>query len=328
MHVLIVHNGILPVLRYGGTERVLWYLGKELATMGHRVSLLVKRGSSCDFGEVRFINPALPLSSQIPETVDVVHFNNSPPAEAIDKPYIVTMHGNRNDEAEFHPNTVFVSKNHAERYGSNSFVYNGLDWDDYGQPDWNTARNYFHFLGNAAWRVKNIQGAIKVATSVQNEKLYVLGGYRLNLKMGFRLTLHPRVRFFGMVGGQRKLSLLMHSKGLIFPVRWHEPFGLALIESLYFGCPVLGTPYGSLPEIVHSEVGFLSASSHELAQALKDIKQYSPKHCHEYARDCFNSKVMALAYLEKYNTVLNGKDLNSAPPKLQQRQNTKFLYWE
>ena len=41
-------------------------------------------------------------------------------------------------------------------------------------------------------------------------------------------------------------------------MRWHEPFGIALIEALYFGCPVFGTPYGSLPEIVEEGVqGFL-----------------------------------------------------------------------
>ena len=36
-----------------------------------------------------------------------------------------------------------------------------------------------------------------------------------------------------------KGEILNSSKGLVFPVLWHEPFGLAIIESLYYGCPVL-----------------------------------------------------------------------------------------
>ena len=328
MHVLIVHNHIIPVLRYGGTERVIWYLGKELVKMGHKVSYLVPKGSTCPFADIYTIDPSKPLVKQIPEGIDVVHFNNDPPNEQLKTPYIVTVHGNRSDYAVLDPNTVFVSNNHAARHGSNSFVYNGLDWDDYSVPNWNTRRKYVHFLGDAAWRVKNVKGAIQVVTAVPHEQLFVLGGYRLNIRMGFRLTFHPRIKFFGMVGGSKKLALLQGSKGLIFPVRWHEPFGLALTESLYSGCPVLGTPYGSLPEIIHSDVGFLSAKSNELVQALKEIGQYSQKRCHEYARDCFDAGTMARAYLDKYHIVLNNQTLNVTPPQWQGQQSSKFLPWK
>jgi glycosyltransferase involved in cell wall biosynthesis len=328
MHILIVHDGIIPVSRYGGTERVIWYLGKELARRGHRVSYLVRKGSACDFGTVTFINPARPLSMQLPAGADVVHFQNVPPETPIRSPYIITMHGNANSETVFDPNTVFVSRNHAARHGSRSYVYNGLDWDDYGSPDLNAPRRYAHFLGDAAWQVKNLRGAIHVVASVPDEHLFVLGGYRVNFRMGFRVTLHPRIRFCGMVGGEQKAALLRYSKALLFPVRWHEPFGLALTESLYFGCPVLGTPYGSLPEIVLPEVGYLSAKSSELAQALKDVRQYSSRRCHEYARDCFNARIMATAYLEKYHTAMDGQPLNETPPKLLEQPAEKFLNWE
>jgi glycosyltransferase involved in cell wall biosynthesis len=328
MHILIVYNGIIPALRYGGTQRVIWYLGKELAKMGHEVAYLTRKGVTCPFGKVYFTNPSLPIARQIPGDTDVVHFNDRLPGEPVSRPYVVTMHGNLNDDSMLDVNTVFVSKNHAERFGSDSYVYNGLDWDDYGQPDLHAARRYFHFLARAAWRVKNVRGAIHAVTAIPHERLYVLGGHRLNLKMGFRLTLHPRVRFCGMVGGQKKLSLLQHSKGLIFPVRWHEPFGLALTESLYFGCPVFGTPYGSLPEIIRPDVGHLSNRSEELTLAMKETGQYSPERCHEYARDCFNSKIMALRYLEKYEKALNGQPLNVIPPRLQKQETEKFLAWD
>src|SRR5262249_46161384 len=157
--------------------------------------------------------------------IDLVHFNFTPPnIKNITKPYIITIHGNSNDLREFDLNTVFVSKNHADRYGSDSYVYNGLDWSDYTKPDLSSRRSYFHFLGNAAWRVKNVKGAIDVIKGTKSEKLKVLGGVRFNFKMGLRLTYSLRVRFYGMVGSTKKDKLLNNSKGLIFPVRWPEPF--------------------------------------------------------------------------------------------------------
>jgi glycosyltransferase involved in cell wall biosynthesis len=327
MNILIADSGIIPAQKYGGTERVIWYLGKELAQMGHRVTFLVQKGSVCDFAKVLFYNSGRKLAEQIPVSTDIVHFNFVP-EETIEKPHIITVHGNCNDFREYDLNSVFVSKNHAGRFGSDSFVYNGLDWDDYGKPDLDGRRDYFHFLGKAAWRVKNVQGAIDVIKATKNEELMVLGGHRLNLKMGFRFTASHRVHFFGMVGGAEKNLLLSKSKGLIFPVRWHEPFGLALIESLYFGCPVFGTPYGSLPEIVIPEVGFLSNSMTGLAGAIENAEQFSKAKCHQYAVEQFNSKKMAEAYLEKYSKVLNDEKLNLYPPQLIEKQTAKLLDWK
>lgn len=313
MHILIFHNAVLPALEYGGTERVVWWLGKELTQMGHRVSFLVAKGSECPFAEVLFYNPELSLSLQIPDYIDVVHLS-IPPPEDFPKPYVYTVHGNpRADEVLDH-NAVFVSKNHAERHNSTAYVLNGIDFEDYPKPSFSHQRGHTHFLANASWRVKNVKGAIHIAKKA-NEKLAVMGGHRLNFKMGFRFTPDRHVRFHGMVGGRVKFDLLHRSKALLFPVLWHEPFGLAIVESLYMGCSVLGTPYGSLPEIVTPEVGFLSISENELAEKLKNIAQFDPKICHEYARDTFTSRQMALGYLQYFEMVLSGKKINSVAPK-------------
>lgn len=328
MKIVLVYNGIIPVIKYGGTERVIWYLGKELAQMGHKVSYLVKKGSKCDFGEIIQIEEEKKIEELIPNDADLVHFHSNTPEDLdLHCPYLVTIHGNRNDKRPFGRNAVFVSGNHASRFGSDSFVYNGLDWEDYSTPDLSVKREHFHFLANAAWRVKNVRGAIDVIKRTPEEKLRVLGGVRFNVKMGLRFTFSPRIRFHGMVGGNEKLNLVKKSKGILFPVLWHEPFGLAIIESLYFGCPVFATPYGSLPELVKEEVGFLSSDAKELSQAVLDTGKFSKKYCHEYAKENFNSKRMALAYLDKYETVMNGRDLNTKAPVLVKRQKEKFLPW-
>ncbi|GAA5220417.1 glycosyltransferase [Membranihabitans marinus] len=328
MNILIVKNGVIPFKHYGGTERVIWYLGKELVKLGHKITYLVEANSTCDFAKVIVLNPNKDIRSQIPKDIDLVHFHYFPDNyTSIDRPYVITLHGNPNHSNPLDLNTIFISSNHASRFGSQNFVYNGLDWEDYSKVNFQINRKYFHFLGKAAWRVKNVRGAINVIKASPKEKIKILGGRRLNFSMGFRWTLSRRAEFHGMVGGIKKDGLIQGSKGLIFPVRWHEPFGLAIIESMYFGCPVFGTPYGSLPELIHKEVGYLTIEGQEMTEAILNSDQYNARFCHEYARESFHSKKMTEAYLEKYQLVLSGQNLNTSPPKRIELNTIKLLPW-
>jgi glycosyltransferase involved in cell wall biosynthesis len=329
MNILIVENSIIPVRLYGGTERVVWDLGKELVKLGHNVTFLVKEGSTCEFATVLYINNEISIVRQIPDDTDVVHFNSKPAdLDLLDTPYIITIHGNYYDNDEFDKNVIFVSKNHANRHNSDSFVYNGLDWSGYSKPNLNSKRESFHFLGKASWGVKNLKGAIDIIKKTKTEKLFVLGGKRSServLKMGPYYIFSSKITYKGMVGGKEKENYLNHSKGLIFPVLWHEPFGLAIIESLYFGCPVFGTPYGSLNEIVVNDVGFLSNKTDELSNSVLNSHHFSPKICQEYAIENFNSKKMALQYELKYERVISGEKLNKNIPRFNRRTEGKYL---
>lgn len=249
MNILIVNNSKLPVFYYGGTERVIWYLGKTLSRLGHKVSFLVAQGSTCDFAEIIERNPELDVIDQIPAAIDLVHFHFTPKGvEKLQVPYLITIHGNPNPVELLDKNAVFVSENHAIRHNAEAFVHNGLDWDDYGNPQLDNKRSYFHFLGKAAWRVKNVKGAINTTLKLKGERLHVLGGSRLNIKMGFRFTWQPSARFYGMVGGEEKMNQLKHSKGLVFP------------------CSILPVTTVPLPEIVKtSSTGIKKGFSISLA---------------------------------------------------------------
>ena len=315
MNIVLICNARLPVFAYGGTERVVWDLAKALSEMGHRVHLLAAEGTTCPFAEVSFIDSRRSLKLQIPKNVDLVHFHNRPDFDPdIDfLPYLYTQHGNETAPHQMPINSVFVSENHARRFGVDQFVHNGLDWSTYGPVELARPRKWFHFLGNAAWKVKNLRGAMQVARDA-GEMLAVLGGYRLNFKRGFRLTLSPRVKFFGMVGGQEKIDLLSVSRGLIFPVTWDEPFGLAVIESLYFGCPVFASSRGSLPELVTGDTGFLSNDLAELASAVRE-RRFDTEACHERAKSYFSAHRMATDYLLKYQQVMSGSSPTHNRPR-------------
>ena len=314
MHVLLINNSPIPVYGYGGTERVIWDLGKTLARLGHQVSYLVPAGSHCDFGRVLPIDTARSWAEQIPDDVDIAHFQFNPQTLP-ETPYLVTEHGNACKAKRWPLNTVFVSKNHASRYGSDQYVLNGLDWESYGAVDLDNIRTRFHCLGKAAWSVKNVRGAIKVA-KLAGVELDVLGGDRFQFKRGFRFTFSRQIHFHGMVGGEQKNSLLNGSRGLIFPVRWHEPFGLAIIESLYFGCPVFSTPYGALPELIGPEYGALASTAQELADAIRS-RVFDARACHAYAKQRFHARAMAETYVRVYERILDGEQLHQQAPLMQ-----------
>jgi glycosyltransferase involved in cell wall biosynthesis len=324
MKILLVHQVKIPVFSYGGTERVIWDLAKGLTELGHEVTFLVPEGSTCDFARVTCIDASRPVIEQIPAAkFDIVHFQSNMETEP-EFPYLVTEHGNTKQAQPLLLNTVFLSMNHANRYGSKAYVYNGMDWSSYGQVDWSLPRKRHHFLGKGSWPVKNLKGAIQVARQAGVE-LAVLGGKRLNLSRGFRFTPWRSIHFHGMVGGDLKFRLLNESKGMIFPVRWNEPFGLAVIESLYFGNPVFSTPYGALPELVQPQHGYLSNSISELAQAVQDMT-FDARACHQWVVSQFNHLQMAKGYLDKYQRILDGEHLNASQPVLKENGH-QLLPW-
>ncbi len=343
MHILIANHSQIPVKAYGGAERIVWWLGKALVKMGHEVTYLVQKNSTCPFANVIWIDESRPLAEQIPASCDLVHLH-FPTTEVLPKPCLFTYHSNAHNPTTFHPNTVFLSSNHAKRHGGKVFVYNGLDFDDYGEPMLDNRRMYFHFLGKAAWRKKNVKGAIDLAARV-GERLHVIGGTRVNFREGLRITLSSHVRFHGMLGGDGKNVLLNGSKGLLYPTLWHEPFGLAIIESLWFGCPIFGTPYGSLPELLgnpqrkydeqpagngqiealYSEWGCLSNKKSEIAEAMKEADSFNRKSCHEYVHAHFSSGLMAGKYVALYEKILSGYPLHTYAPECGEAQQGKLL---
>lgn len=311
LHVLLTSLPI-PPNDYGGTERVLWALYQGQKALGHDVKYLTKYPNQHQ--DAILYDESKPLEQQIEGWADIIHFH-FPYDKALNTPYVCTEHSNSEIEQEFHINTIYLSSKHAENYNAKCYVHNGLYWADYGEPNLHQPQNYVHFLAKATWRIKNMQGAIKIAQKAKMP-MHILGGNRFNLKRNPYFYLSSDLTFHGMVGGENKNKLVKNSKGLIFPVLWHEPFGLAIIESLYLGCPVFATPFGAMPDIINQEnIGILSDSYAVLTEAVKNIEKFDRKACHEHAKNHFSHLSMSKAYLECYEKVLAGENLNPQRPK-------------
>ena len=296
-----------------------------LHRLGHRVDLLGSPKSQNPFGDV-FHSSAFQAKDF--EAYDVIHFHQQPDPTLLEKlktPYVVTVHGNANPGQSLNINSIFVSKNHAQRHHSTAYVYNGLNWSNYPQPQFGLSKDV-HFLGNAAWKVKNLRGAVDLVKALPEVRLEVIGGRRFSWKMGIHFYATRRVRFHGMIGDTEKSAILNASSALLFPVRWHEPFGLSIIESMYYGCPVFGTPYGSLPELVTRETGALNTSKIALLESIKHRHEYDSKRIHGYARELFNAEGMTKKYMEYYERVMNGECINAKKPH-NAEPNKELLPW-
>ena len=310
LHVLLTSLPI-PPNDYGGTERVLWALYQGQTALGHEVRFLLKANAN-HAPYVQVFDESKPLHEQIDDWADMVHFH-FPYEGELHKPFVCTEHSNSEVEKEFPINTIYLSSKHAENNHATCYVHNGLYWPDYGEPNFKP-KDYCHFLAKASWRIKNLQGAVRIAKKA-SKPLHILGGGRFNIRRNSYCYLSSRLHFHGMVGGVKKNELIANSQALIFPVLWHEPFGLAVIESLYLGCPVFATPFGAMPDIVTQEVGLLSDSYAVLSEALKDVAQFDRLACHEHAKRHFSHLSMSNAYLDCYEKVLAGETLNAVKPK-------------
>ncbi|MEO6036761.1 MAG: glycosyltransferase family 4 protein, partial [Saprospiraceae bacterium] len=150
MKILLVCNSQIPISTYEDAGRVAWWLGKELTKRGHEVTFLAKKGSVCPFASVIIWDDKKPLETQLPPGTELIHFH-CPTKETPEIPYLITCYENSTEPCIFDRNTVFLSAKHAQLHGGTVYVQPGLDFCDYGQPNLDGKRPYYHFLGNAAW---------------------------------------------------------------------------------------------------------------------------------------------------------------------------------
>lgn len=111
----------------------------------------------------------------------------------------------------------------------------------------------------------------------------------------------PLVTYSGSVGGRKKLKLISEAKALLFPIQWEEPFGMAVIEALACGTPVIAMNRGAMPEIIeHGVTGFLANDEKEFAEYMERIGEIDPAACREAVEKKFSEKQMSKGYIDRY----------------------------
>ena len=113
--------------------------------------------------------------------------------------------------------------------------------------------------------------------------------------------LSPTVEYYPNVAGAQKARLISRAAAGIFPLQWAEPFGLAMVECMVAGTPVLALRSGSTPELIEEGVtGFLAEDVDDLVEGANRLEEIDRVRCATVARERFSPRHMAERYVAVY----------------------------
>ena len=290
----------VPPRLYGGTERVVSYLTEELVRLGHQVTLFASgdsltraRLAACAPRALR-LDPALPdplphLSLMLERVrsraheFDVLHFHTEPSAHfplfrALASRSVTTLHG-RLDVPDLQPllaefrDMPVVSISDSQRAPARGMnwlatVYHGLA-PEVCPYNPSPRGRYLAFLGRVSPE-KGLDRAIHIARRA-GTRLRIAAKVDPVDEVYFRTRIVPLlggdIEFLGELGEADKPAFLGNAAALVFPIDWPEPFGLAMIEAMSCGTPVLAWRNGAVPEIVEDGVSGFVVDSIDAALA-------------------------------------------------------------
>src|SRR5215813_13115921 len=332
----------VPPKLYGGTERIVAYLTDELVAMGHKVSLFAS-GDSATAARLEAAYPqALRLDPKIRDHVapliamletvaqralefDVIHLHCDylayPVFARAGAPFLATLHG-RLDLPELklvykafgRVPVVSISNSQRQPLPEARYiatVYHGLPEQLLLPGD--GGGGYLAFLGRISPE-KAPDRAIRIAARA-GMKLKIAAKIDRVDREYFKkeiepLLAQPHVEFVGEIGEGEKNEFLGNAVGLLFPIAWREPFGLAMIEAMACGTPVVARRNGSVPEVVDEGVtGFIVASETEAAMAARRRHQLDRGRIRRVFEERFTAQRMAEDYVSLYRRVIAEREL-------------------
>jgi len=251
---------------------------------------------------------------------DLIHLHidylGYPTLQRLDVPYLATLHG-RLDLPELQRvydvfsevPVVSISDCQREPLPQANYVrtvYHGLP-DNLLRPG-SGEGGYLAFIGrispekapDAAIRIAGRAGMkIKIAAKVDKvDQEYFAREIE-------PLLAQPHVEFLGEIDDRRKSDFLGNAAGLLFPIVWREPFGLAMIEAMACGTPVIAMRNGSVPEVIDEGVsGFIVESEAEAARAVARLGQLDRRGVRRTFEKRFTARRMAEDYVEIYSRLM------------------------
>src|SRR5262249_22305155 len=114
----------------------------------------------------------------------------------------------------------------------------------------------------------------------------------------------PGVEYIGEINEWEKQDFLGGALGLLFPIDWPEPCGLAMIEAMACVPPVLAFRCGSVPEVVEEGVtGHIVDTEDEALAVLPGLLSLDRARVRQRFEERFTATRMAKDYIRVYRSL-------------------------
>ena len=330
MHVALTADPMIPVppVLYGGIERIIDMLARGLVERGHRVTLFAHRDSDT-------AGDLVPYAAERPgHPVDVARNAASIARLAVSRPDVVHSFGRLATLLPLLPTAVPKVMSYQRqptlsqvrraatlaRGGTLAFtgcsehiaatmrpiapsyaVFNGVPLDTYTFQARVEDDAPLVFLGRVE-RIKGAHTAVDVAEA-SGRRLVIAGNIsdQAYFDREVRPRLSDRITYAGPVDDVQKNELLGGALAFLMPIEWEEPFGIVMAEALACGTPVIGTPRGSVPEVVvEGETGFVRDTVAGLAEAVGQAHRLDRAACRADCEARFSDRAIVDAYEALY----------------------------
>jgi glycosyltransferase involved in cell wall biosynthesis len=332
----------VPPHAYGGTERVVDELVRELHRRGHQVTTFAS-GDSIVPGErvvtvpealrpLGYAGDSLPYMHITMQEVlaragefDVIHAHLEWASLLLARvspiPVVTTFHGRLDlpwAEALLKDppaGLVAISQNQASTHPDvpwAAVVYNGLTLG--GAPTGRRRGDGLVFVGRITPE-KGIVEAIEIAMRTgrplkiaakagpsAKEREYHDEVFRPALKAAGSLA-----EYVGEIAGPERDLLFAESYATLMPGSWPEPFGLVAIESLACGTPVVARRIGALPEVLREGIdGFFGDDVTGMAFVVDRVAELDRDAIRASVIDRFSAERMTDGYEAVYRRMIAG----------------------
>ncbi len=334
----------VPPVKYGGLELVVSNVTEGLVEKGHDVTLIASGNSVTKACLVSLLPQSLResvptseidkwrdfynyyYSAWVMEKIreikpDVVHnhigWRLLMFSHLIDVPMVTTMHQPLSlfkyaETFKKFPEANYVSISDSQREPMLNVnwvatVYNGIDVQKFevGTGE----RNYFAFLGRISPEkgvadicrmIKQTSHTLKIAAKIDSADMKY---YEAEVKP---LIDGQQIQFLGEVDHTGKNELLKNARASLTWLNRAEPFGLAYVESMACGTPVIINPIGSPAELIENgRNGFLVHSLDEMREKLNNVDSLDRKYCREVVEQKFSTEAMVKGYEKVFERVIH-----------------------
>jgi glycosyltransferase involved in cell wall biosynthesis len=339
----------IPPRLYGGTERVVSYLTEALVAQGHDVTLFASGQSITSARLVPCCAQPLRLNPYVKDIIpyymlmldkvrsmasefDILHFHidqfHFPIFRDMAHRTVTTLHG-RQDLPDLHhlyrgfPDMPLVSISNAQRTPIPDANYVGTVY--HGLPgDLTLTREprggYLAFLGrispekrvDRAIAIANATGIpLKIAAKVDRvDEVY----FRSEIEP---LLHHPGIDYIGEIDDRHKLTFLGDARALLFPIDWPEPFGLAMIEAMACGTPVLAIRCGAVAEVIDDGItGHVVDTTDAAIERLGAVLALDRSRVRQRFEQRYSAARMARDYVKIYERLLGAAARHDAAAEM------------